>query len=224
MLKAAVQLIPYALLAALSPLGFAATITVMRTGRLKALGFAVGVVVGQLFACSALVTVGAIATPDRSKPYPTFDGLLALGLALVLLSYAVVVHRRPEATRPTSNGRSAAALERLQHVHLATAAGVGLLLGVGGPKRLVLTAFAATLIASAGLSGSDESVLIGWYGLLATVLVWLPVLSYLVVGKRAVAMFDAALEWLGRHRRPATVYALVISGVWLLVNAALLLF
>ena len=179
MLKAAVQLIPYALLAALSPLGFAATITVMRTGRLKALGFALGVVVGQLFACSALVAVGAIATPDRSKPYPTFEGLLALGLALVLLSYAVVVHRRPEATRPTSNGRSAAALERLQHVHLATAAGVGLLLGIGGPKRLVLTALAATLIAAAGLSGSDESALIGWYGLLATVLVWLPVLSYL---------------------------------------------
>jgi hypothetical protein len=37
----------------------------MRSGRLKAIGFALGVVLGQLLACAVLVAVGAIATPDR---------------------------------------------------------------------------------------------------------------------------------------------------------------
>jgi Sap, sulfolipid-1-addressing protein len=222
-LSAAVHLIPYAFLATLSPLGFAATITVMRTGRLKALGFALGVVLGQLLACSALVAAGAIATPDRSKAHPTVEALLELALAFVLLSYAAVVHRRPETRRRTSNGRSKAALERLQRVHVFTASGVGMLLGIGGPKRLVLTALASASIAAAGTTGSDEAALIVWYGLLATVLVWLPVLGYLLLGNRAVATLDAAVESLNRHRRRATVYILVVVSIALLVNAALLL-
>jgi hypothetical protein len=220
MLSAAFHLIPYALLATLSPLGFAATLTVMRTSRLKALGFAVGVVLGQLLTCSILVAIGAAATPGRTKAHPTVEGLLALGLALVLLSSAYVVYRRPETAHRTSSGRSKAALERLQHVHVVTASGVGLLLGIGGPKRLVLTALASASIAAAGLPGSNETALIGWYGLLATILVWLPVLAYLLLGNRAVASLDAAMEWLRRYRRPATVYTLVIIGLALLVDAA----
>ena len=223
MLSAALHLIPYALLATLSPLGFAATVTVMRTGRLRALAFALGVVFGQLLACSALVAIGAVATPDRSKSHTTFEGLFELGLALLLLSYAWVVQRRPQTARRTSNGRSKAALERLQRVHLVTASGVGLLLGIGGPKRLVLTALASASIVAAGFTGSNEAALIGWYGLLATVLVWLPVLGYLLLGNRAVVALDATLEWLARHRRPATVSVLVIVGLALLVNAVLLL-
>ena len=223
MLTAAFHLIPYALLATLSPLGFAATITVMRTGRLKALAFAVGVVFGQLFACSILVAVGAAATPGRTKAHPTAEALLELGLAVALLSLAYVVHRRPEAARPTSSGRSKAALERLQHVHVLTASGVGLLLGIGGPKRLVLTALASASIAAAGLAGANDAALIGWYSLLATFLVWLPVACFLLLGDRAIATLDAAMEWLSRHRRPATVYTLAIIGLVLLVNAVQLL-
>jgi Sap, sulfolipid-1-addressing protein len=224
MFSAAFHLIPYALLATLSPIGFAATVTVMRTGRLKALGFAVGVVVGQLLMCTILVVVGVAARPDRSTAHPTVEGLLELGLAVVLLSYAVVVRRRPETERRTSSGRAKAALERLQHVHVVTATGVGLLLGIGGPKRLVLTALAAASITAAGLEGSKDAALIGWYGLLATVLVWLPVLGYLLLGNRAVGTLDAAIEWLDRNRRPAIFYGLVIVSLVLLVNAASLLF
>ena len=222
MLSAAVHLIPYAVIATLSPLGFAATITVMRSGRLKAIGFALGVVLGQLLACAVLVAVGAIATPDRSQSHQTVEGLLEIGLAIVLLSYALVVHRRPETARRPSNGRSKAALERLQRVHVVTASVVGLLFGIGGPKRLVLTALASAAIAASGITGSNEAALIVWYGLLATLLVWLPVLGYLLLGDRAVATLDAAVEWLARHRRPATVYVLVVVGVALLVNGVLL--
>ena len=222
-LSAAVHLIPYALLATLSPLGFAATITVLRTGRPKALGFALGVVVGQLLMCSALVAVGAVAVRDRTKAHPTVEGVLELGLAVALLSYASVVQRRPQTARRTSSGRSKAALERLQRVHVVTASGVGLLLGIGGPKRLVLTALAAASIAEAGITGLDETALVGWYGLLATMLVWLPVLGFLLLGNRAVSALDAAMEWLTRHRRPATVYTLVIVSVALLVDAATVL-
>jgi hypothetical protein len=221
--SAALQLVPYALIAALSPLGFAATLTVMRTGRLQALGFGIGVVAGQLLACAVLVLVGSATIPHRTKAHPTFQGVLALGLGLALLALAVLVRRRPEVVRPASTGRSQAALERLARVHVLTASGVGLLLGIGGPKRLVLTALAAASIAASGSAGSDDVTLVVWYGLLATVLVWLPVAAYLVLGDLVVARLDVALAWLGRQRRPVTVYALVLIGIVLTVNGVLLL-
>jgi Sap, sulfolipid-1-addressing protein len=222
-LSAAVHLIPYALIATLSPLGFAATITVMRTGRLKAVAFGLGVVVGQLLACAFLVWIGAAATPDHTKAYPTFEGLLEVGVGVTLLCFAPVVQRRPETAGSPRSGRSQAALDRLQRVHVLTTFAVGLLLGIGGPKRLVLTGLASASIVAAGINGSDEAVLVGWYVTLATVLVWLPVLAYLFFGNWAVTRLDAALEWLGRHRRPAIVWTLAVVGTLLLVDGLVLL-
>jgi hypothetical protein len=223
-LSAALHLLPFALVAALSPLGFAATIGVIRTGRLKALGFALGVVAGQLIACIVLIAIGDAAAPDRTKAHPTFSGLLEIGLGLLLVFAAIAAHRRPEqASRPANGGRTQAALDRLQRVHTLTAAAVGLLLGIGGPKRLVLTALAMASITATGITGSDEAVLVVWYVLLATLLVWVPVLAYLLFGDWAADRLDTALEWLSGHRRPATVWALAVIGAALVVDGLLLL-
>jgi Sap, sulfolipid-1-addressing protein len=224
-LAEAAYLIPYALLAALSPLGFAAAITVLRTDRLRALGFAVGVVLGQLLASAILVAVGGASIPSRRKSHPTFEGLLGLGLGIAVLCLAVIVIRRPSDVTPTpgGSGRSREALERLTHVRPFTALVAGLMLGIGGPKRLVLTALASASITAAGVSGSNQAALILWYSALATIVVWLPVLGYLLLGKWALTWLDRGLDWLSRHQRPATVCALVVVALVLLANAAALL-
>ena len=223
MAGAAAHLIPYALVATLSPLGFAATLAVMRTGRLKALGFGLGVVLGQLVACAVLVEIGAAASPHRTKAYPTFEGVLQIGLGAALVCVAIVVYRRPETGARSPSGRSQAALDRLQRVHVTTASAIGFLLGIGGPKRLLLTCLASASIAAAGMTGSNEAVLVVWYTLLATALVWFPVLAYLLFGDWAVVRLDAALKWLGRHRRPLMAYAIAGLGALLLVDGLLLL-
>ena len=225
MLTEAGRLIPYALLAAVSPLGFAATITVMRTGRLRALGFAVGVVIGQLFACAALVLLGGISIPPHEASHPTLQGLVGLAFGLLLLGYAVILYRRPSEPTPSgaSGGRSREILGRLGRVRAATTVVAGLLLGIGGPKRLVLTALASASIADAGATGSDQTALVFWYSGLATVLVWLPVLGYLVLGQWAVTRLDLGVGWLTRHRRTATVCLLGVLGLVLVIDSAALL-
>jgi hypothetical protein len=219
MLSAAFHLIPYAIVAALSPLGFAATIAVMRSGRLKALGFAVGFVAGQLLACSVLVLIGAATVPRHRTGYPTFRALVELGFGIALFGLAVIVHRRSGTVKPESSGRSKAALERLGRLGIFTTSAVGLLLGIGGPKRLVLSGLACAAITTSGLDSLEWAALVGWYVTLATVLVWLPILLFVILGERAVASLDAGQHWLARHQPDVTLYCLVILGLAVVADA-----
>jgi hypothetical protein len=214
------DLVLYALIAALSPLGAAATLAVIRTGRWNALAFAIGLVSSQTLACAALVLIGGVAAPDRERGHPTFRALLELGFGLALLWLAVIVRRQPQGTAPRSNGRAQAMLERLARLRLATALAAGVLLGIGGPKRLVLTALAAASIAASGSEGTTQGALVVGYALVATVLVWAPILAYELVGDRVVARLDGAQRWLARRQRRTMFYALVVIGSLSLVDAA----
>jgi len=84
MASEALELMPYALIAAASPLGLAATLTVLRTGRAQALRVAAGVVVGQLLACGVLVAIGVIIVqPQRAKrPYVEMALEVARGIGV----------------------------------------------------------------------------------------------------------------------------------------------
>src|SRR5215203_4089351 len=61
----------------------------------------------------------------------------------------------------------AAAREIQAATAVATAIAAGLLLGVGGPKRLVLAALAAAAIVTSG-TGSEAAALVGSYTIVAT--------------------------------------------------------
>jgi hypothetical protein len=223
MLSAALHLIPYAAVAAASVLGLAATITVMRSGRLNALAFAVGFVAGQLVACAVLVLIGGAVISGRQTKHPTFLALLELAFGVVLVLFALKLSRAPRKAEPAADGRTKKVLARLERVGLFTALLAGLLLGIGGPKRLVLTALAASSISASGVIGSKEVLLVVWYGALASVLVWAPVLAFVLVGKRAVTAMDGAQQWLIRNQPQVWVYALVALGLVLIVDAVVAL-
>jgi hypothetical protein len=216
----ALQLIPYAFIAAATPLGLAATLTVLRTGRVQALWFAVGVVTGQLVACGVLVLLGTESFGHRTKR-PYVEGILGLVVGVALLALAFVLHRRPSRTQPDS-GRSQKLLARLERVHSTTALVAGLALGVGGPKRLLLTGLAAASITAAGVEGAKDVVLVLWYDALATIVVWAPVLAAIVFGKRAVDLLNRCFRWLTRYQHVVTVSVLLIVGSFLVVDGLVL--
>lgn len=223
MFRTALYLIPYALIAAVSPIAFAATLTVIASGRLKALGFGIGFVAGQILICSVLVFIGSVTIPNRTAHYPTVQGLAEVGLGIALLWLALRVRHRPPAPKPTSGSRSQLILDRLGRLHVFTALLAGLALGIGGPKRLVLATLASGSITESGTPYSEEAALIGWYTVIATVLVWAPVLVFMLFGKRAVDELDAARRWVVKHQRQATFYPLVVVGVALIVAGVVVL-
>jgi hypothetical protein len=219
---AALDLIPYAVIAAASPLALAATLTVLRAGRAQSLGVAAGVVAGQLLACSILVAIGAALLQPDTEKRPYVEGVLEVGLGVTLLAIGLVVRRRPQRPEPQTS-RSHKILERLGRVRGLTALLAGLALGVGGPKRLLLTGLASASISAAGLDTARKSALVLYYSVLATAVVWLPVLTAVIVGQPAINGLDRALDWLTRHRRTVTFYSLLIVSTFLIAHGALLL-
>ena len=219
MLGGNLQLVVYALVATLSPLAFAATLAVIETGRLRALAFGVGFVGAQLATVGVLVLVGTAAVPGRERARPTLRAALELAVGLALLALAGLVRRRHESLAPRGGDRTRAALDRLRQLHGAAVLAGGVLLGIGGPKRLVLTALAATTIGASGSgAAADVGMLLG-YSALATLLVWAPVAAFELVGDRVLVRLHAAQSWLGRRQRGATFWSLLFVGSFAAADA-----
>ena len=224
MIHATVQLLLYALLAGFSALAFAATIAVMQAGRLKTLGFGIGFVLGQVFTCSLFVIVGVVVTGASKRTHSALLATLEVLLALLLIAVALRVRRAPPVETEGSSERTQAVLGRLSRMRFLTTAIAGFLLGIGGPKRLLLTALAATAITTAGVSDAGEAVLVVWYCAVATVLVWGSVVIYVLLGDRAVGVMTRAQQRLARRQPGVKVYAfLVLAGLLILDAVSLLL-
>jgi Sap, sulfolipid-1-addressing protein len=223
MIHATLQLLLYALLAGFSALAFAATIAVMQAGRLKTLGFGTGFVLGQACTCSLFVIVGVVVTGASKRTHSALIATLELLLALLLVAFALRVRRAPQIETEGSSERSRALLDRLSRMRLLTASIAGFLLGIGGPKRLLLTALAATAITTAGVGDAREAVLVVWYCALATVLVWAPVTVYVLLGDRAVGIMTRAQQQLARRQPGVKIYALLVLAGMLILDAISLL-
>ena len=97
--------------------------------------------------------------------------------------------KRPE-WKEQSDARRQALVARLGRLRFITTVFAGFVLGIGGPKRLVLTSLAATTIVAAGLGDGSEAVLVVLYVTLATALVWGPAALFVILGERAVTWIE----------------------------------
>ena len=219
MLHGFFQLLLYALLASFSALALAATVAVLRTGRLKSLAFGVGFVAGQLLMCALLVLVGVAATGSTEKSHESIQAVLEVLVALALIGLALRIRAHGPVEGTGSNERLRLLLERLERLRVSTMLLAGVLLGIGGPKRLVLTALAATAITTSGTGDVGEAALVVWYSALATVVVWGPVLLSLFLGARVVGLMTRVQNQIARHQRETMVYALFVLAALLVVDA-----
>jgi hypothetical protein len=206
------ELFLYALVATLSPFGLAATLTVIASGRLKSVLFALALVVGQVLACGLVVAIDLTVIPRRDHDNTALRGAIELAFGIAVIYLAVLVRRRATPADAPSADRSAALLQRLRRLRPLTAVLGGLVLGVGGPKRLLLTALAGTSIDASGPDRSEAVAGVLAYSALATLLVWLPVVACAIAGDRVAVKLDAAQQWLARHEREIGFYSLLAVG------------
>jgi hypothetical protein len=223
MLHAGLQVLLYAVVAGLSPLAFAATIAVMHAGRPKALAFGIGFVATQVLTCSLFVAIDVAAVGSSRRHHPGIQVALEVAVAVALIWLAGRIRRRPPTKGEASSERTRRLLERLGRLHVLTALGAGLALGLVAPKRLVLAALAATAISTAGLRNSGEAALVVVYVTVATALVWGPVVLFVLLGERAVALMKRAEREVAHRQPEVAVYALLVLAAMFAIDAVVVL-
>ena len=218
------QVILYGFVAGASPIALGATLVVLgsRYGRWSGLAFAIGVVLGQLIVCALAYALGTAALPVGQHAHETARVVLELALGITLLIGGGYAWRQPAYHAPKPNSRSKAAFARLERLSLPALFLTGAALTLG-PKRLGLTLIVTASISAADLSDSESIALTLLYVVIATALVTVPVVLAIVFGPRAEAWMTDVQSWLTAHKRPLTVYPLVILGVLVTLDAALAL-
>jgi hypothetical protein len=189
-------------------------------GRLNGTAFAIGFVAGQATICLLAVTIGNWSQLARTERHEGLQSTLeiAFGLAL-LVAAAYFRHHRTNPREPAAPSQRARAVrERLSALRPTTALGTGAALGIGGPKRLGVTLVVTTTITAAGGGALQEFALATGYVLVGTVLVWLPVLLYIVFGDRGATWLTRGQDWIAAHRDPLTFYPSAVLGVVLLAD------
>ena len=82
-----------------------------------------------------------------------------------------------------------------------------------------MTSLAATAIVTADVRDADEAALVATYVAIATALVWGPVILYLILGKRVIALMEHAQSEVVRRQPLVSVYALLVLASLLLIDA-----
>ena len=214
----ALRILVLALLAALSPLALTATIVVLKShlARINGIFFAAGFLAGEAIGWAFALLLGSAL--DLGDKGDTVAAVLELLLGALLVVVAWRVHRHEAQARRDRPARTQALLARLEHLNPITAVVVGTLLGLGIPKRLTITVVAAATLTASDLDDARQLLLVVVYIVVAAVLVWAPVLVYVIAGSRARAWLTYGQEWLTSHQRSVTVISLAAFGAVLLVD------
>ena len=220
MADTASRILVFALVAAASPVALLATAAVLtsRRGRTNGSLYMVGFLLGQTIAFAVALLIGSAATTNPDGNQELAAALeLAFGVGLLVLAWPQR-HAQAEPD-PAGPSRVKAMLARLHRLRPGTAFSVGLLLGVGGVKRLTITLVAGATVGIAGLAPVEDVLLGVLYVLVAAVLVWVPVGVYLVAGERAAERLEAAQGWLTANERRITFVSTLLFGFLLTTDA-----
>jgi hypothetical protein len=220
MIHTAWRVFLYALVAATSPLALTSTLFVLRTGRPRINGilYAAAFLFTQTLVLLIALAVG-VASVTHGDEHTALESVvgLVLGGLLVFAAFYLRAHPRAHATKSGPN-RATAVLGRIKHLSPGQAVGVGAALGIGGPKRITVTLLVAGAIAASGLPFGRSATVAIEYIVLGTVLVWLPVVLYVIAGKRAEDWIAAAQAWASEHEPTLTFYPALVVGIILIVD------
>ncbi len=218
MISATGYVLFYALVAAASPLVLTATLVVIRSERPRtnSIAFLIGFVAGTTIA-SVLALILGQAAVERLESHEAIGGVLALLIGIALISAGLEKRRNPSQPE-AGTGRGAAMTARLSHVRPGTALSLALLLGFGGPKRLILTFLAMASLSQADLRNVADLTLVVLYVAVATALVSVPVGVVVIGGSRAADMISRGESWLTTNAAKLQVWLSLGLGVALVID------
>lgn len=218
MISATAYVLFYALVAAASALVLTATLVVIRSERQRtnSIAFLIGFLLGTTIAAVLGLLLGQAAV-EGFESRATLQGVLALLLGLALVAFGLQERRGPKRPEAESD-RESETLERLGRVGPGAVLSMAVLLGFGGPKRLVLAFLAMASVSQADLGGIADLTLLALYVAVATLLVSVPLGIVVVGGRRAAVMIDRGQSWLKTNAVMLRVWLALGLGGALIVD------
>jgi hypothetical protein len=211
------RILLYGVLAAASPTTLLAVLVVLLSGRgrVNGIAFAAGFLFGGV---AAFLTAFFVGSTISNEHHGSFRSYAELALGVVLIAVAWRARRAPEPMEAGGRSGMDTLFGRLEHIRPALSFSLGVALGVG-TKRLIITAVAATTVAFAGLSSTEEAGLACLYVVVGGLSVWLPVAVYLIAGERADDWISNAKAWLTTNSQKVVSYSSTAFGVAIIGDA-----
>jgi len=205
------ELIPLALVVAISPLSIIPAVLVLHTPRPKPTGLAY--LAGWIFGLAALtaIFVEVSSLLGGLNKTPTWANWLRIVIGVALIVFGVL--------RWLTRKRSAHSPGWMKKITGATpgrAAFIAAALVVANPKVLFICAAAGLAIGSAGLGTAGAWISVVFYVLVAASSAAIPVLAYAVAGERLDGPLARLKGWMERHNAALVAVILVIIGLLLL--------
>ncbi len=209
------QLIPLALVVAMSPLTIIpAIVLVLQSARARPTGlaFLAGWLVGLAATTTVFVQVPRLLDAIN-RPAPAWAAWMRIAVGIALVAFGVWrwLTRHQVTKQPAWLNR----LSRLTPAG-AGAAGVGLILV--NPKVLVMNAAAGLVIGTAGLGAAGAGLAVAYYTVIAGSTVLLPILAYAIAGERVDHQLERMKHWMERQHAVLMAGFLAVVGLLLVVT------
>jgi hypothetical protein len=205
------QTLPYALGILLSPLPVIPVLFILLGPRPRSssIGYAFGWCCGIAFFTEIFVLISVFITNIESTPRWLSWALIPLGIALLLLAIQRwSVRHKPQ---PLPGWMTA-----LETASPAKAFGLGFLVSiVSSPVFLI---GAGLTIGTASQSAAKDALDVLTFTVIASGLVILPVVLYLIAGKSVASALLASKQWLERNYATVSTVILFVFGVLILMK------
>ena len=210
------QVLPFAVVVALSPIPIIGVVLMLGTPRARSNGpaFILGWLLGLTVVGAIVLAVASGANASESGQPASWVGVLKLVLGVVLLLLAVKQWRG----RPRGDADAALPgwMRAIDHFTPGRALAMGVALSAINPKNLVLTIGAAAAIAQTGISTGDKAIALAVFVVIATLGPGIPVAIYFFIGERATRMLDELKNWMGQNNATIMAVILLVIGAKLL--------
>ncbi len=205
------ELIPLALVVALSPLSIIPAVLVLHTPRPRPTGlaFLFGWLIG-LAALTAIFLEVSNLLGDLDKPPRWASWVrIVVGAALIVFGIYRWLMRKRSAHTPGW-------MQSLGKLTPARAGAAGVALTVVNPKVLFISAAAGLAIGTAGLGTAHAWLAVAWYVAVAGSTVAIPILAYAVSGDRLDEPLRRLKDWMERQHAVLVAAILIVIGLLVL--------
>jgi threonine/homoserine/homoserine lactone efflux protein len=211
MLDALGQILPMAIVVALSPMPIIAVVLMLVSEKARVNGpmFVIGWLLGMAIVGGIVLVAAGPEASEQGEPASWVAYVeLVLGALLLLLAVKQWRARPAEGVEPETP-KWMAAIDSFTPVK---SLGIAAVLAGINPKNLLLILAAAATIAQSGISGGEQAVVYGIFCLIGTIGVAVPVIVYFFLGDRAPALLRRMQKWMAHNNAAIMSVLLLVIG------------